>query len=138
MAGTRSRLGENSGVTLLQDVCVEIIAQHLDALTSLQGVPDHLVLRLFEVRRSLRSLRYPLTTGATFRTPPVTLLRRAQLLPPQRVLALGKLTPRVLGVFEAAETELITLRIKALGIRRWTPPLVAASETDRTGRRPLW
>jgi hypothetical protein len=57
----------------------------------------------------------------------------------QRVLALGKLTPRLLEVFEAAEHETISVRVQALGIRKWTPPLVGGGHKGWLGQRPpLW
>lgn len=64
-------------------------------------------------------------------------------LPParssQRVIELGKLTPRVLDLFEATEHEALASRVAELGIRRWTPPLLPTSRNGPLGySKPPW
>lgn len=55
------------------------------------------------------------------------------------IVASGKLTPRLLQAFEDVGSESIDLRIKELGISKWTPPLIADTRDRWLGRRPpLW
>jgi hypothetical protein len=57
----------------------------------------------------------------------------------QLVLEKGKLTPRVLEMFEQTEHELLLQCIEAAGIRRWTPPLLPTTRNGWLGySRPGW
>jgi len=57
----------------------------------------------------------------------------------QRIVAKGKLTPRLLKYFEKAEQEAVLERVKQLGISKWTPPLIKDHRnTDLGPRKPWW
>ncbi|KAI3425913.1 hypothetical protein D9Q98_007885 [Chlorella vulgaris] len=57
----------------------------------------------------------------------------------EAVLAQGKLTPKVLELFERTEHELLTERIAGMGIRRWTPPRLPSTQNGWLGySRPPW
>ncbi|KAL4518495.1 hypothetical protein Ndes2526B_g01099 [Nannochloris sp. 'desiccata'] len=56
-----------------------------------------------------------------------------------RIVAKGKLTPRLLNYFEKAEQEAVLERVKQLGISKWTPPLIKDHRnTDLGPRKPWW
>jgi hypothetical protein len=57
----------------------------------------------------------------------------------QRIVAKGKLNPRLLSYFEKAEQEAVLERVKQLGISNWTPPLIQDHRnTDLGPRKPWW
>ena len=56
----------------------------------------------------------------------------------QRIVGNGKLTPRLLHVFEAAEQQAVLNRVKQLGISSWTPPLIKDSRGDYLGQKRRW
>lgn len=57
----------------------------------------------------------------------------------QRVLEKGKLTPRVLDVFEAAGSEAVMRRVAELGVKKWIPPLLPTTKNGPLGySRPSW
>jgi len=55
------------------------------------------------------------------------------------VIEKGKLTPRVLEMFQQTECEAVQARIKELGISSWIPPLLPTSRGGPLGySRPSW
>lgn len=57
----------------------------------------------------------------------------------QRVIEQGRLTPKVLDLFERTQHEAVTERVAALGIRRWTPPLLPTTRDGPLGfSKPAW
>lgn len=55
------------------------------------------------------------------------------------VLDKGKLTPKVLDMFEALEHDTLLQQISELNIHRWTPPLLPTSRNGPLGySRPAW
>lgn len=52
----------------------------------------------------------------------------------ERILQKGKLTPRLLEVFERAESDAIDARIVQLHIKKWTPPLIK-DDNEWPGKR---
>jgi hypothetical protein len=53
-------------------------------------------------------------------------------------MAKGKLTPRLVQLFEDAEQEAVMARVSAMGISKWTPPLIKDSRTGTLGQKPPW
>ena len=72
-------------VPSLHSLAAAALVAHIDRVASLRGLPEELVLLLFEA-----------------------------------VLAQGRLTPRVLGLFEDTRHELLAARVSQLGISSWT------------------
>lgn len=54
----------------------------------------------------------------------------------ERILQKGKLTPRVLEVFERAESDAVKGRIAQLHIKKWIPPLIK-DDNEWPGKR-IW
>lgn len=55
------------------------------------------------------------------------------------MLEKGKLTPRVLEVFEAAGSEAVMRRVAELGVKKWIPPLLPTTRNGPLGySRPSW
>ncbi len=54
-----------------------------------------------------------------------------------KIVAKGKLTPRLLGSFQKAEQEVVLERVKQLGISNWTPPLIQ-DHRNLSDRKPWW
>jgi len=121
----------------LEDISIEYLACHTDAIHSLQGMPEELSLKLFQVETKFHRNEWLLFFFFIF-----TSLASHFFLSfydVQKVIERGKLTPRLLLIFEKAEHDAVALRIEQLGISAWTPPLVIDSEGGWLGQRHhLW
>ena len=54
----------------------------------------------------------------------------------QRIISKGKLNPRLLQLFEDAEVESVSVRVKQLNISKYTPPLIR--DKAEHGRKSPW
>ena len=54
----------------------------------------------------------------------------------ERIIASGKLTPRLLQAFEDIENQAIVERVRDLGLSKWTPPLIPDTRNRWLGQRP--
>ena len=52
-----SSAASSAGVPRLEDLCIDTVASHIQQVTSLAGVPEHLVVCLFEVRARRAGVR---------------------------------------------------------------------------------
>jgi len=91
-----------SKVPSLLELCIDTLASHIELCSELQGVPEEIVLDVFE-----------------------------------RVLVKGKLTPRVLHLFEATDHTSVSYRIKALNIQD-VPPLIPETRNPWLGQNKGW
>lgn len=82
----------------LVEHCLATLADHIDRVPDLSGVPEHLIAALFAL-----------------------------------VLERGRLTPRVLAVFQACDCETVLQAIQALDIRDRVPPVVADTPNNWLG-----
>lgn len=112
----------------LEQLSIESLSQHTEAINSLEGLPEQLVLCLFEVGKSL------FVIDAFHQLIRSHLSYHTKL---QSILSKGKLTPRLLQIFEDTDCDTLIFRIKSLGITDWIPPILPAdSKKGWLGQRP--
>lgn len=126
------------GPSSLVEIALEALARSIQQQPSLlhpitsAALPEELTTLLFTVRLVL----LPLSPPPARCCPPTSRRGRS---PMQRVIQLGKLCPRVLDLFERTEHEALLAQVQAMGIRKWTPPLVPTSRGGPLGySRPPW
>lgn len=87
-------------VLSLTDICIEIVGKHAERLQTLEGLDEHLCVRLFQL-----------------------------------ILAQGRLTPRVLGLFLQTRHSVLLEHIEALQIRDLPPVIIADTPNEWLGQR---
>ncbi len=87
--------------TLLQ-IATESISDSIQSFDSLSGVPEELLLPIFNVRRAVLARTVARSPAAQ---PPLLADLCCVLCSAQRVLQKGKLTPRVLRLFQSSSIE---------------------------------